>query len=75
MKKIALSTLLLFFAVSGFAQPRMSVVEAARQADSLLSKMTLDEKISMTRGYSRFFFNGIRTPRHPPSTFRTLRRA
>lgn len=59
MKKIALSTLLLFFAVSGFAQPRMSVVEAARQADSLLSKMTLDEKISMTRGYSRFFFNGI----------------
>lgn len=57
MKKIALSTLLLFFAVFGFAQPRMSVVEAARQADSLLSKMTLDEKISMTRGYSRFFLD------------------
>lgn len=59
MKKIVLSTLLLFFAAYGTTQPRMGVAEATRRADGLLARMTLDEKISMTRGYSRFFFNGI----------------
>lgn len=59
MKKIVLCALLLAAAAGVRAQSQMSCEEADRRADELLRKMTLDEKISMTRGYSRFFFNGV----------------
>lgn len=58
MKKIWMVALLLV-ASEVRAQSRMSCEEADRRADELLRRMTLGEKISMTHGYSRFFFNGI----------------
>lgn len=54
-----MSVLLLGVMAGGKAQSRMSCEEADRRADELLRQMTLEEKISMTHGYSRFFFNGI----------------
>lgn len=59
MKKILLSALLLAATAGVRAQSQMSCEEADRRADVLLQKMTLEEKISMTHGYSRFFFNGV----------------
>ena len=40
------------------AQQRMSWDEAYGKADSLLVRLTTDEKIAMMRGYSDFFFKG-----------------
>ncbi len=59
MKKIVLSALAAIVATCAFAQPQMSREEAEKQADALLSKLTLDEKVAMTRGYNRFFLPGV----------------
>lgn len=45
--------------ISLSSQTHLSKEEADKKADVLISQMTLDEKISMTRGYNNFFFNGI----------------
>ncbi len=58
MKKVVLCVWLLT-AAGVQAQSQMSCEEADRRADELLRRMTLEEKISMTHGYSRFFFNGV----------------
>lgn len=47
------------FAASASAQHRLPWTEAYRQADSLLTKLTLDEKIHFMRSYSSFFFFGV----------------
>lgn len=57
--KCSIIVVLLIVTFNGFAQQKMSYDEAYRKADELIAKLTLDEKISMTRGYSRFFLNGI----------------
>lgn len=59
MKKIVLSALAAIVATCAFAQPQMSREEAEKKADALLSKLTLDEKVAMTRGYNRFFLPGV----------------
>ena len=42
-----------------FAQQFVSWDEAYRQADSLIARLSLDEKIYFARGYSSFFFYGV----------------
>lgn len=59
MKKLLVPFLLLAAILPAAAQPRMSCEEADRRADELLAKMTLEEKIAMTRGSNQFFFTGI----------------
>lgn len=59
MKKPFFFALLLLITCYAAAQTPMSRQEADRRADELIGKMTLGEKIAMTRGYSRFFFQGI----------------
>ena len=44
---------------SSFAQQRMGWDEAYKLADKKLTELTLDEKVSLVRGYSTFFFNGV----------------
>lgn len=59
MKRIVLSAIALVAAWGGaIAQPQMNREEAEKQAEALLSKLTLDEKIAMTRGYNKFFLPG-----------------
>ena len=41
------------------AQQCMTWDEAYRRADSLAARLTLDEKISMMRGYDKFFLPGV----------------
>lgn len=41
------------------AQQMMSWDEAYRQADSMIGRLTLDQKIAMMRGYDKFFLPGV----------------
>ena len=42
-----------------FARQSVPWDEAYRQADSLIARLSLDEKICFARGYSSFFFYGV----------------
>lgn len=42
-----------------FARQPVAWDEAYRQADSLIARLSLDEKIDFARGYSSFFFYGV----------------
>lgn len=57
--EILLSFLLSFFPMVMMAQQKMTWEEAYRQADEIVAKLTLDEKLHFMRGYSEFFFYGV----------------
>ena len=57
--KFLLSFLLSFFPMVMMAQQKMTWEEAYRQADEIVAKLTLDEKLHFMRGYSEFFFYGV----------------
>ena len=59
MKKTLLFALFLFFTLNAFSQLVMSMDEAYKKADALLKTLTIEEKVQLTRGYNRFFFNGF----------------
>lgn len=58
MKKIVLTAIAAAVAACAFAQTQISREDAEKQADALLCKLTLDEKVAMTRGYNKFFLPG-----------------
>ena len=59
IRKIMLS-LAACCAVAGlFARQPVAWDEAYRRADSLIARLSLDEKIYFARGYSSFFFYGV----------------
>ena len=49
----------ILFAVTTSAQTTMTWEEAERKADEIISKLTIDEKVEMTRGYNKFFLPGV----------------
>lgn len=59
IRKILLSCAAGCLGLTAAAQPVIDWDEAYRQADSLISGLTLDEKIHFMRGYSSFFFYGV----------------
>ena len=59
MKKTLLLLAAVAFAGSVGAQQKMSWEEAYKKADEVISKLTTEEKVRMTQGYSEFFFNGV----------------
>ncbi len=59
MKKILFSLIATSCLLSVTAQQQISWEKAYMQADKLIKTLSLDEKISLMRGYSNFFFNGI----------------
>ena len=59
MKKTLLLLAAVAFAGSVSAQQKMSWEEAYKKADEVISKLTTEEKVRMTQGYSEFFFNGV----------------
>jgi len=59
IRKIMLSLAACCAAAGLFAQQFVSWDEAYRQADSLIARLSLDEKIYFARGYSSFFFYGV----------------
>lgn len=59
MRKNLLTILSLLVVLPMLAQQKMSFNEAYKEAEKLMKTLTLQEKISMMRGYSRFFINGI----------------
>lgn len=59
MKKLYTLILLFAMALPLSAQMVMTWDEAYAKADELISTLTLDEKIHMTRGYSSFYFPKI----------------
>lgn len=59
LKHISLTIFALTVSFNSIAQQQISYDEAYAKANELMKTLTLDEKISMARGYSRFFINGI----------------
>lgn len=59
MKKLLLRLCAVAAVAVVAAQPKMSYKEAEAKANEYIAKLTLDEKISMTKGYNRFFFPGV----------------
>lgn len=59
MKKFIIATLAIASAATLYAQPVMSWDEARKQADVLLSRLTIEEKAGMTHGYNKFFLPGV----------------
>lgn len=59
MKKTLFILLSTLYSMTVQAQQKLTWDEAYRKADQLIEKLTLDEKISLMRGYSSFFFKGI----------------
>lgn len=57
--KLIYTLLLLFFPFSIKGQQQVSWDDAYRQADEVISTLTLDEKLHFMRGYSEFFFYGV----------------
>ncbi len=55
---VSFATLMLSPSVSR-AQQCVEWDEAYKQAEALLQKLTLDEKVHFTRGYEQFFFYGV----------------
>ena len=58
MKKILFTALAVITAAGLSAQPRMSWNEALIKADSLIARLSLEEKAAMTHGYNKFFLPG-----------------
>ena len=58
MKHLLLATLAIASVAMLSAQPQMSWDEARKQADVLLSRLTIEEKTEMTHGYNKFFLPG-----------------
>lgn len=59
MKRILALLLCNLAFMTATAQQKISWDEAYRQADNLMKTLSTDEKISLMRGYSGFFFNGV----------------
>lgn len=59
IRKILLSLAACCAATGLFARQSVTWDEAYRQADSLIARLSLDEKICFARGYSSFFFYGV----------------
>ncbi len=59
MKKLFTTIAAMCVCVAAAAQPQMSHAEANAKADEMLARLTLDEKISMTRGLNKFFITGV----------------
>ena len=58
MKKILFTALAVITAAGLSAQPRMRWNEALIKADSLIARLSLEEKAAMTHGYNKFFLPG-----------------
>ncbi len=58
MKRFLICAIAALSAFGLSAQQKMTWDEAYQKADELISKLTLEEKIGMTRGFSKFFING-----------------
>ena len=56
IRKIMLSLAACCAAAGLFARQPVAWDEAYRRADSLIARLSLDEKIRFARGYSSFFF-------------------
>ena len=60
MKRFLFSLLALSLAATAVeAQPLMSYEEAEAKANEILKTLTLNEKVSMTKGHNRFFIPGV----------------
>ncbi|MBP3483146.1 MAG: glycoside hydrolase family 3 C-terminal domain-containing protein [Alistipes sp.] len=59
MKKLLIMIAALAAFGSAAAQQKSSWDEAYRKADEIIAKLSLEEKVKMTHGYSNFFFNGV----------------
>ncbi|MDD2611201.1 MAG: glycoside hydrolase family 3 N-terminal domain-containing protein [Bacteroidales bacterium] len=59
MKNLWVILFSLFLTLNAYAQPVMSKEEAYKKADEFIGKLTLEEKVQLTRGFNKFFFKGF----------------
>lgn len=59
LKQTLLSLIAATLCLSVSAQQQVAWDEAYKQADEILKRLTLEEKLNFTRGYSSFFFYGV----------------
>ncbi len=59
MKRFLIALIAMISVSLAGAQQKMSWDEAYSKADAMIKTLTLEEKISLMRGYSNFFFKGI----------------